>query len=69
MSFIRNQQNYQQQDVSASSELDYLIEYQSNVLPIEVKPGTSGSLKSLHVFVANKKTAIVVRFDTNLGIW
>ena len=45
-----------------------MIEYQGNVLPVEVKAGTSGSLKSLHVFVANKKTAIAVRFNTNQGI-
>lgn len=32
----------------ASSEVDYVITKDSNIIPIEVKAGTKGSLKSLH---------------------
>lgn len=53
---------------SASSELDYLIEHNGHVLPIEVKAGTSGSLKSLHVFVVSKNTSLGIRFNTNSGL-
>ena len=32
-------------------------------LPIEVKAGASGGLKSLHQFVAEKEVPLAVRFD------
>lgn len=59
---------WRRQAKSSSSELDYLVEYQGKVLPIEVKAGKSGSLKSLHVFVSSKNTPIAIRFNTNQGI-
>ncbi|MCK5838170.1 MAG: AAA+ family ATPase, partial [Desulfobacula sp.] len=31
--------------------------------PVEVKAGTTGSLKSLHVFAQLKKTAVALRFN------
>lgn len=59
---------WRRQAKSSSSELDYLIEYQGTVLPIEVKAGKSGSLKSLHIFISSKNTPIAIRFNTNQGI-
>ncbi len=35
----------------SSAEVDYLIEKQSEIIPIEVKSGKSGSLKSLHLLL------------------
>ncbi|MFA6013184.1 MAG: AAA family ATPase [Desulfobacteraceae bacterium] len=37
---------------SSSAEVDYLAVLEGNVHPIEVKSGASGSLKSLHLFLA-----------------
>ena len=34
-------------------------------MPIEVKAGASGGLKSLHQFVAEKGVRLAVRFDTS----
>ena len=48
----------------SSAEVDYLIAHQDKVVPVEVKAGTTGTLKSLHVFVAEKKTPVVLRFNT-----
>jgi hypothetical protein len=37
---------------SSSAEVDYLAVLEGTVHPIEVKSGASGSLKSLHLFLA-----------------
>ena len=34
-------------------------------MPVEVKAGTSGTLRSLHQFALAKKTRLAVRFDLN----
>ena len=36
---------------SASAEVDYLIVRNGKIIPIEVKSGKSGSLKSMHLFL------------------
>jgi uncharacterized protein len=48
---------------SAGAEVDYLIAHEDKVVPVEVKAGTTGSLKSLQVFVAEKKSPVGLRFN------
>ncbi len=50
---------------SGNAEVDFLVQIEDNVVPVEVKAGRSGSLKSLQQFVATKKPGIALRFDTN----
>ena len=50
---------------SNNAEVDYVAEFAGRILPIEVKAGGSGALKSLHQFVAEKGTPLAVRFDAN----
>ncbi|MGM9848080.1 MAG: ATP-binding protein [Muribaculaceae bacterium] len=45
----------------ATSEVDYIIAKDGNVLPIEVKSGTSGKMKSLRLFMEKKNIAYAVR--------
>ena len=47
---------------SAAAEIDFVIPYKGSVLPVEVKAGKSGTLKSLHYFMSEKKLPIAVRF-------
>jgi len=47
---------------SSSAELDYLISVDDRVIPVEVKSGSTGSLKSLHLFLAEKKLPTGLRF-------
>ncbi len=49
---------------SSSAEVDYLISYADKVVPVEVKAGKTGSLKSLQVFVSEKKSPVALRFNT-----
>lgn len=44
-----------------SSEVDYIIPKNLNVLPIEVKSGTSGKMKSLRLFMEKKHLTRAVR--------
>ena len=49
-----------------NAEVDYVITHNAEIIPVEVKAGKSGSLKSLHRFMFLKKSSIAVRFDLNL---
>ncbi|MCI0516119.1 AAA family ATPase [candidate division KSB1 bacterium] len=51
---------------TGNAEVDYVISRGNLILPIEVKAGKSGTLKSLFQFVLDKKTQIALRFDLNL---
>ncbi len=46
----------------ASAELDYLFEHEGAVVPVEVKAGATGSLKSLHLFMALRGLPLALRF-------
>ena len=50
---------------SNNAEVDYVAEFSGHVLPIEVKAGKAGALKSLHQFVAERQAPLAVRFDAN----
>ena len=49
----------------AESEIDYMIQYQANIIPIEVKAGTTGVLRSLHTFMKTKGLEKAVRFNAD----
>ena len=42
-----------------------MAEFCRHILPIEVKAGKAGALKSLHQFVAERQAPVAVRFDAN----
>jgi predicted AAA+ superfamily ATPase len=48
-----------------NAEVDYVSSVDGLVLPIEVKSGASGSLRSLHQFMAEKNLPLAVRLDLN----
>ncbi len=50
---------------SVNAEVDFLVQLDRNIVPIEVKAGKSGSLKSLLQFVYQKGSKRAVRFDLN----
>ncbi len=47
---------------SANAEVDYLLSQGTKIIPVEVKAGKSGSLKSLHVFISEKQHDFALRF-------
>lgn len=50
----------------AEAEVDYVIQHENLIIPVEVKGGTTGSLKSLHQFMKEKKKTIAIRINSNL---
>jgi len=50
---------------SSNAEVDFVLQIGQSIVPVEVKAGKSGSLKSIQQFVFQKKTPIAVRFDLN----
>lgn len=51
---------------SANAEVDFVTASGNQVVPVEVKAGKSGALKSLQQFALNKHVPLCVRFDLNL---
>ncbi|HRG48494.1 MAG TPA: AAA family ATPase [Leptospiraceae bacterium] len=52
----------------SSAELDYIISVGPKIIPIEVKAGKTGTLKSLQSFMKEKEISFGVRFNANLPI-
>ena len=59
---------WQRQKTGTTSEIDFLAVNQGKVIPIEVKSGASGRMKSLQVFMGIKEshTGQALRFLNNL---
>ncbi len=48
---------------SSAAEVDYLAAPTGHVLPIEVKAGSGGAMRSLHLFMAERQLGWAVRFN------
>lgn len=47
---------------NSSAEIDYLIQDNQRLIPIEVKAGVEGKLRSLHQFMSEKPWRLAIRF-------
>ncbi len=56
---------WQRESKGAEAELDYVLQCGTRMIPVEVKAGASGTLRSLHSFMAEKGLHAAVRFDLN----
>ncbi len=50
---------------SSNAKVDFLIQKNSKIIPIEVKAGKTGTLKSIHQFIFQKGSDVAIRFDLN----
>lgn len=50
----------------SDAEMDYVIQHHHTVVPLEVKAGATGTLKSLHLFMRIKKLSVAVRVYSGL---
>lgn len=57
---------WHREHAGSNAEIDYCIQHHHQVIPIEVKAGTTGSLKSLHYFMGLKQFDRAVRINSNL---
>jgi len=56
---------YWQRTGGRQGEIDYIIQHKTTVVPVEIKSGARGSMKSLHQFMFDKKLDLAVRVDQN----
>jgi predicted AAA+ superfamily ATPase len=49
---------------SSNAEVDYVIQVGTRIVPVEVKAGATGGLRSLHMMVAEKKLDLAVRVSS-----
>lgn len=56
---------YWQRTGGRQGEIDYIIQHGARIVPVEVKSGNAGSMKSLHQFMADKKLDLAVHLDLN----
>ncbi|MBI5555282.1 MAG: DUF4143 domain-containing protein [Elusimicrobia bacterium] len=54
---------------SSSAEVDYVVAIDSLILPVEVKAGKTGTLKSLKLFMEEKKSLFGIRFSQEKLSW
>lgn len=51
---------------NSAAEVDYVLAEGPRVIPVEVKAGSTGTLKSLHAFVSEKRSPLAVRFNSDM---
>jgi predicted AAA+ superfamily ATPase len=56
---------YWQRTGGRQGEIDYILQHGNHIVPVEVKSGAAGSMKSLHQFMAERKLGMAVRLDAN----
>lgn len=56
---------WQRMGKTENAEVDYLLQIDAALYPLEIKAGKTGSLKSLHQFMLEKGGALAVRMDLN----
>ena len=56
---------YWQREGGRPGEIDYLVQRDAQIIPIELKAGAAGAMKSLHQFMFDRSLPRAVRVDTN----
>jgi uncharacterized protein len=56
---------YWQRTGGRQGEIDYVLQHGARIVPVEVKAGSVGAMKSLHAFMHGKGLGLAVRLDTN----
>lgn len=54
---------WHRENKSSNAEVDYVIQKQTKILPIEIKSSSKGSMQSLRIFLSEKKITQGVRFS------
>ena len=56
---------YWQRKGGRPGEIDYMLQIDGHIVPLELKSGAAGSMKSLHQFMLDKQLNYAIRFDNN----
>jgi len=52
---------WQREKPGSSAEVDYVVQCNTDIVPVEVKSGTKGSMQSMYQFISEKKSPYGVR--------
>lgn len=58
---------WHREEKGSNAEIDYVIQHNNQVIPIEVKAGSTGGLKSLHLFMDLKNLPLAVRINSDMA--
>lgn len=59
---------YWHRESGSSAEIDYVIQHHNTVVPVEVKAGVTGKLRSLHLFMSLKKLSKAIRVNSDVPL-
>ena len=51
--------------IGSEAEIDYLVQHRTQIIPVEVKAGTTGTLRSLHGFMKAKNLNTAIRLNAD----
>jgi predicted AAA+ superfamily ATPase len=51
---------------NANAEIDFILQHNNLTYPVEVKAGKTGTLKSMHVYLLEKKLKTGIRLNTDM---
>ena len=54
------------EEKNANAEVDFLFQHNNSVYPVEVKAGKTGTLKSMHVYLFEKKLKTGIRLNADV---
>ncbi len=57
--------HYWQRGGGRAGEIDFLLQTGQRIVPVELKAGAAGAMKSLHVFMHERGLGLALRIDTN----
>ena len=57
--------HYWHREGGRPGEIDYVVQIGSRIVPVEIKSGAAGAMKSLHQFVHDRRLKVAVRLDAN----
>lgn len=55
---------YAREQKGSEAELDYLLQFGTRIIPVEVKSGATGQMRSLHQFMGERKFPLAIRLNT-----
>jgi hypothetical protein len=57
---------WSREEKSSNAEVDYIMQHKNKIYPIEVKAGKTGTLKSIQVYLYEKKLKNGIRFNMDI---
>ncbi len=49
----------------SNAEVDYLLQHGQHLIPIEIKAGRTGTLRSLHLLMGMRQWPLAIRFNSD----